>query len=303
MADLVCILPLISALMSACAPPPPLATGYVEGEFVQVAPLVAARIGEIAVRRGDRVAARQLLAQVETADAQAALDAAEAGLQRAESELADLTHGSRPEELAALQASVTAARAHAARADAGATREERLSARGVSSAAQSAMLRAAADFAQAALAEAQARLAATRLPARADRIAAARAGVAAARAARDTGRWQLDQRSIRADRAGVVTDIIRTPGEIASPSAPVLTYLPEGAVRLRVFVPEPALAARRPRATAGRGRRHQPGLRVGRDLDARDSGSPGAGPRTGRRACRVSRDRARRPRNHRPSPL
>lgn len=31
MADLVCILPLISALMSACAPPP-LATGYVEGE-------------------------------------------------------------------------------------------------------------------------------------------------------------------------------------------------------------------------------------------------------------------------------
>ena len=32
MADLVCILPLISALMSACAPPPPLATGYVEGK-------------------------------------------------------------------------------------------------------------------------------------------------------------------------------------------------------------------------------------------------------------------------------
>lgn len=185
------------------------------------------------------MAAGQLLAQVETADAQAALDAAEAGLQRAESELADLTHGSRPEELAALQASVTAARAHAARADADATREERLSARGVSSAAQSAMLRAAADVAQAALAEAQARLAAARLPARADRIAAARAGVAAARAARDTSRWQLDQRSIRADRAGVVTDIIRNPGEIASPSAPVLTCLPRAPCGCGCSCPNP----------------------------------------------------------------
>lgn len=243
MADFFCTLPLIAALIGACGPPPPLATGYVEGEYVQVAPLVSARVGSVAVRRGDVVTARQVLAQVETADAAAALAAAEARLQRADSELADLTHGSRPEELAALAAAVTAARADAARATADADREDALQARGVSSAAHAATLRAAAHVARAAVAEAEARLEAARLPARADRIAAARAAVAEARAARDTSRWQLDQRSLRAEGAGVITDIIRNPGEIAGPSAPVLSYLPDGAVTLRLFLPQAALAS------------------------------------------------------------
>ncbi|MRX51529.1 HlyD family efflux transporter periplasmic adaptor subunit [Paracoccus sp. S-4012] len=243
MGEFLCALPLLSALMGSCAPPPPLATGYVEGEYVQVAPLVTARIGSIAVQRGDPVAPGQVLAQVETADARAAVEAAEARLQRAESELADLTHGSRPEELAALEAALAAARANAVRAAGDAQREDRLQARGISSQAQTAALRAAAEVAQAAVAEAEARLEAARLPARADRIEAARAAVAEARAARETSLWQLAQRSLRAEGAGVVTDIIRNPGEIAGPSAPVLAYLPEGAVTLRVFLPEAALSS------------------------------------------------------------
>lgn len=243
MVEFFCALPLISALLTGCAPPPPLATGYVEGEYVQVAPLVAARISDIVVSRGDAVTAGQVLARVETADASAALDAAEARLQRTMAELGDLTHGSRPEELAALEAALAAAEANATRAAADAAREDRLQARGISSQAQGAALRAAAEVAHAAVAEAKARLETARLPARADRIEAARAAVAEARAARDASRWQLDQRSIRAVGAGVVTDIIRHPGEIAGPSAPVLAYLPDGAVRLRLFVPEPALAS------------------------------------------------------------
>lgn len=242
MADLLCALSLLSALMSQCAPPPSLATGYVEGEYVQVAPLVTARISAVPVRPGDLVDAGQVLAQVETADAQAALDNAEAGLQRAESELADLMHGSRPEELAALQAALAAAQANAVRAAEDAEREDRLQARGVSSQSQSAALRATADVARAAVAEAEARLEAARLPARADRIEAARAAVAAARAGRETSRWHLAERSLTARAPGVITDIIRHPGEVAGPSAPVLTYLPEGAIKLRVFVPEAALS-------------------------------------------------------------
>lgn len=243
MADLICMIPLISALMARCGPPLPLATGYVEGDYVQVAPLAAGRINEITVRRGDPVAAGQVLARIENTDAQGTFDASEAHLQQAEAELADLTHGSRPEELAALEAAVAAARASAARAHEDATREQQLSARGAAPRAQSDSLRAAADVADATLAEAEARLEAARLPARPDRIEAARAAVAASRAARDTSRWQLDQRSVRAEGAGVVTDIIRNPGEIAGPSAPILSYLPDGAVRLRVFVPEPDLSS------------------------------------------------------------
>lgn len=243
MADFLCTLPLVSALLVRCAPPHPLATGYVEGDYVNAAPLVTARIASLAVRRGDRVAAGQVLAQVETADARAALDAAEATLRRAESELADLTHGSRPEELASLEAALVALQADAERAGEDAAREDRLRARGVSSQAQTGAVRATADVARAAVAEAEARLQAARLPARPDRIDAARAAVAEARAARDDRRWQLEQRSIRAGGPGVVTDIVRNPGEIAGPSAPVLTWLPDGAVHLRVFLPEAALSS------------------------------------------------------------
>jgi len=35
-----------------------------------------------------------------------------------------------------------------------------------------------------------------------------------------------------------VVDVIRQPGEIAGPSAPVLSVLGEGAVKLRLYVPE-----------------------------------------------------------------
>ncbi|KGJ19610.1 HlyD family secretion protein [Paracoccus sanguinis] len=243
MADALCSLPLIAALLARCAPPPPLATGYVDGEYVQAAPLATARIAEVMVRRGDVLRAGQVLARMDTADAQGTLDGAEARLLRAQSELADLSQGSRPEELAALEAAVTAARTAAEQARDDAAREESLSARGVSSRSQSETLRAAADVASAQLAQAEARLAAARLPARADRIAAARAAVAEAEAARDTARWQLDQRSIRADAPGIVSDNIREPGEIAGPAAPVVSWLPDGAVRLRVYVPEPALSS------------------------------------------------------------
>lgn len=243
MVDLICAIPLIAGLVGRCAQPAPLATGYVEGEYVQLAPLFAARIDSIAVRRGQRIAPGDIVAQVETADARDALSAAESRLRRAEAELADLTHGSRPEELAALEATLQAAQARADQAEADAARAARLAQRGTASTAQADTLRTAADVARGAASEAEARLQTARLPARDDRLAAASAAVAEARAAEDSARWQLDQRSLRAASAGTVTDIIRNPGEMAGPSAPVLTYLPDGAVRLRVFVPEPALAS------------------------------------------------------------
>ncbi|MGB2893047.1 MAG: HlyD family secretion protein, partial [Albidovulum sp.] len=55
MTGLVCTLPLVSALFTACAPPVPFATGYVEGEYVLIAPVATAQIGRLAVARGDRV--------------------------------------------------------------------------------------------------------------------------------------------------------------------------------------------------------------------------------------------------------
>ncbi len=38
--------------------------------------------------------------------------------------------------------------------------------------------------------------------------------------------------------AGRITDVVRNPGDIAGPSAPVLTMLPDGAAKLKVYIPE-----------------------------------------------------------------
>lgn len=60
--------------------------------------------------------------------------------------------------------------------------------------------------------------------------------------ARDHARWQLEKRDLTAPSGGVVTDIIRRPGEIAVAGQPVLALLPDGAIRLRLYVPEADIA-------------------------------------------------------------
>ena len=77
-----------------------------------------------------------------------------------------------------------------------------------------------------------------RLPAREDEIEAAEAAVEHARAEVDNAEWRLAQRTVTQPVAGVVFDILRNPGEIAGPQAPIMSVLPDGAVKLRVFVDE-----------------------------------------------------------------
>ena len=62
MMSLVCAIPVIASLFS-CGGAGPLAVGYVEGEYVLVAPIETAQIVDLAVRRGDRVTAGKALAR------------------------------------------------------------------------------------------------------------------------------------------------------------------------------------------------------------------------------------------------
>lgn len=237
-----CALPLISGLFAACDPPAPFATGYVEGDTALIAPVATAQVAEVAVRRGQRVAAGQLLVQMEAQDATIALAEAEAALTQAQAQLENLREGKRPEEIeviAAELASATAAQAEAERTE---QRIASLTMRGAATQSQLDDARTALDVAQARVAEMRANLAVARLPARPAEIAAAEGAEKQAEAARDHARWTLDQRRLLAPAAGVVSDTFRTPGEIAGPAAPVLSMLPDGAVKLRLYVPEAAIA-------------------------------------------------------------
>ncbi|KGF68074.1 hemolysin secretion protein D [Hoeflea sp. BAL378] len=241
--SLLCSIPVLAGLFSACGGPAPLAVGYVEGEYVLVAPIETAQIVDLAVRRGDRVAAHQPLGRLERRDAEIAVAQAEAALAQAESQLANLKQGRRPEEIASIEAALGSAEAQAAEARRVMQRQKDLLSQGISTQATFDAASTSAELARAKVAELEANLAVARLPARADEIGAAQAGVDQARAVLDSAEWRLAKRSLSIPQAGVVSDIIRNAGEVAGPQAPVLSVLPDGAIKLKLYVPEPALAS------------------------------------------------------------
>ncbi|MFD1790575.1 HlyD family secretion protein [Ochrobactrum teleogrylli] len=235
--SLLCIVPFASYLFAACSSQP-LAVGYVEGEFVQLAPLEVAQVQSVMVKRGDRVEPDKPIALTEDTDAKIAVAQAAAALAQAEAKLADLQVGKRPDEIAVLEASVRTANAQADDARRTLLRTQDLTKRGVMTQAQLDDAKTSVEVAEAAINQSMANLAVGRLPARPEEIKAAENAVKSAAAQLDSARWHLTKRTIVAPAAGRITDVIRNPGDTAGPTAPVLTMLPDGAVKLKVYIPE-----------------------------------------------------------------
>jgi HlyD family secretion protein len=237
MTGFLCSLPLIAGLFG-CGPTEALAVGYVEGEYVQLAPVTTAELVEVAVRQGDRVEAGQLVARQERTDAEIALSEARANRDQAGAELADLREGSRPEEIAVIEASIEAARVRLTEAERVAERQIRLASQGVVPQATVDEVVTDRDTARTTLAHLEAELVVARLPARKGEVSAAESRLEGAEIAVRQAIWQLDQRDIAAPAAGEINDVFRRTGELAGPTAPVVSLLPDGAFKLVVFVSE-----------------------------------------------------------------
>jgi len=238
-----CALPLIASLFAGCAPDRPLAVGYVEGEFVHLAPIEVAQIDSVSVRRGEHVAAGAVIAGLEQDDAEQAVRQAEAQYGQAQAQLANLQLGKRPAEIAVLQAAVSSAQAAVEQAQLIYNRQSDLLRQGFSAQSQYDQAKTSLDQARAQVQQAIANLSVARLPARPDEIKAAQSAAAQAKAALDQARWRLSQRTLTAPAPGRIDDIIRNPGDIAGPSAPVVSMLPDGAIKLKLFVPEALLSS------------------------------------------------------------
>jgi len=236
--EFLCSLPVIAGLFGACAPPPPLATGYVEGEYVLIAPVETGRIMSLSKKRGDRVRKGEVLVSMEAADADIAVHEAQAALDQARAQLANLQEGRRPEEIAVIEATSLSARAQAAEAKRVFLRESDLARRGINAKADLDQASTALEQADAAVSQASANLAVARLPARPMEIEAAAAQVAQAEAKLADARWRLDHRQLTVPYDGVVDDIVRREGEVAGPSQPVISVLPDGAIKLRLYAGE-----------------------------------------------------------------
>lgn len=242
MAGFLCTLPVIAGLISSCNGGLPLATGYVEGDYVLMAPLDVARVETLEVSRGDRVTSGETVARLESEDAEIAVAQATAALGQARAQLANLQQGRRPEELAVLEANLASAQAQVEEAQRTFQRQSDLLKRGIAAQSDYDKAKTALDLANASVKQMNANLAVAELPARKQEIAAAEDAVHQAEAALQQAKWRLDKRHLVSPANGIVQDVVRRVGEVAGPSQPVVSILPDGAVKLRVYVPEKDMA-------------------------------------------------------------
>ena len=225
------------------AAPPVYWQGYAEADYVNVAPVLTGRLVRLVVARGEKVAAGAPLFDQDDTNERAARAAAAANLVQAQANLANLVAPSRPNEIAQDVGSLAEQRAAQAQAEDNLARDERVVASGAVTRQKVDQERMALAAAQARVVQAVAKLALARQPTgRADQIEAARAAVGAARAALTQAAWQLAQRHVVAPVAAVVSDTDAQAGDTVAAGATVVQLLPPGNIRVRFFVPEPALS-------------------------------------------------------------
>jgi HlyD family secretion protein len=216
----------------------PQLTGYVEGEYIWISPVFTARIEQVLARRGDRVERGSVLAELEKEDAQLELMQAEARLAEARSQLANMSKGLRPDEIAAMEATLAAAEAQLREAQLAFNRARDLHGQGVASKASFDQAEAARATAEAKVKELTERLQVARAGARPDELAAQEQKISEATAAVEVARWRLQQRRVVAPSNGEVSDILLNPGEIAGPTSPIMSFLPDRAIKLTLFAGE-----------------------------------------------------------------
>ena len=216
--------------------------GYVEGEYVRVGVTGAGTLTRLAVKRGDAVKAGQVLFELDCTAETAERDQAAARLAQVKAELEDLTKGKRPAEVDEVEAQLRQAEANLALAEVRLARQKRLYDSRATSKESLDTAQADLDRDKARVAELKAKLETMHLAAREDLIRAAQAAVGMAQAALDQAEWRLSQRSARAEAPAFVFDTLYQQGEYVPAGAPIVSLLPPGNLKIRFYVPEPALA-------------------------------------------------------------
>jgi len=215
--------------------------GYAEGRFRLLAPESEGRIAELSVEEGQDVEAGATIARLDDSIERARLAEAEARAAAAAARFKDASLGGRAPEIQAARDLLAQAEAAAQEAADTLGRVRPLFDRGVVPHARLDAAEAASRAADARVAELRQRLTMVELPARENVLHALEADAEAAQAAVAAAREALAKRTIAAPEPGRIERLLREPGETAGPSAPIVRYLPAGAMMAVGFIPEPRL--------------------------------------------------------------
>jgi HlyD family secretion protein len=205
----------LAALLAGCnwGGGEPVLQGYVEGTYLSMSPEDGGKIAELAVRRGARVAAGDLLFRLSSGEQDAFAAEAQARVAQAESLVAQSQSG--------LDAAEKTLR-----------RATDLQRTNVVAQANLDSAHTARDTAQATLAAAERNLAATQ-------------------AALDLAEVRRARRAVSAPASGTIEETYFEAGEFVAAAQPVVSLLPDGGRKIRFYVPEPRLLEFKPGTRVG----------------------------------------------------
>ena len=213
--------------------------GQVEaGESATIRSQTSGVVQQILVSEGDRIQAGDLIASLDGIDQQLILSQAQAQLAQAQSKLAELERGVRPQIIARLEAALQSAQAHEAQALDNLERTADLVAQGALSRRALVEIQTAADVATGERLEAEAELAEAKAGFTVEEIAAQRASVAAAQAAVEQSHLALQRTQIRAISDGVVRSREVSIGDYVDSAGPIITQVDSEVVDIFLGVPE-----------------------------------------------------------------
>lgn len=218
-------------------------SGYIEGEELYLAAPVSGTVASISAREGARVRAGSALFAIDPATLAAQGDQARAEIAAARTQIASAQANAEQAE-----AEVRAAAASAQRAGSDLSRLESVRSNDPAAVAEKDI-----DAARAALREANARVAAGR-----ETASARRAQISATRAQADQAEGGAREVAIRVGQLSPaapadarVDKIFFQQGEWVNANQPVLSLLPDSAIKLRFYVPEGEIARYSPGTTVG----------------------------------------------------
>jgi HlyD family secretion protein len=217
--------------------------GYVEARYVYAASTTAGPIEAISVHEGDQVLEGDLLFRLRQEQQIALLQAAEARVAAAEAGLKNLTTGGREDEVDVVRASLQKAQADLSLARETSVRSGKLFAEGLIAQSKYDQDRATLASAEAAVKQLAAQLKVAELPARDAQQVQAEANLTAAQADAEKANADLADRTITSPAAGRIERVFFDAGEIVSAGTPVVSILPEGALKVKFYVPETVRAS------------------------------------------------------------
>ena len=215
--------------------------GNVDIREVQLAFQDAGRIRALPVDEGARVAAGQVVAELDPTRYQLELQRLNGEVAAQTQVLARLRQGSRPQEVARARAAAASARASLADAATQLARKQQLRTVNRISVQEVDTARTRVETLQANLKAAEEEVSLVVEGPRREDIAAAEAGLAALAAARDLAAQRLEDTRLLAPAAGVIRTRILEPGAMAAPGAPVFTLALTDPLWVRAYISEPDL--------------------------------------------------------------